>query len=69
MRFAALASLVAPAFVAAASNFAGSNLYYAAGINATARTTLLKYVSTTRFVSFVSETDACFLAGACRART
>ncbi|RPD58585.1 glycoside hydrolase [Lentinus tigrinus ALCF2SS1-7] len=43
MRFSAiLASLVAPAVVAAASNFAGSNLYYAAGINATARTTLLK---------------------------
>ncbi|KAI0684965.1 glycoside hydrolase [Cerioporus squamosus] len=37
-----LAAIVGPAFVTAASNFAGSNLYYAAGINATARTTLLK---------------------------
>ncbi|RDX48927.1 hypothetical protein OH76DRAFT_1483429 [Lentinus brumalis] len=36
---ALLASLVAPAIVAAASNFA---LYYAAGINATARTTPLR---------------------------
>ena len=45
MRFSTLlASIVAPAFVAAASNFAGSNLYYAVGINATARTTLLQYV-------------------------
>lgn len=49
MRFAKLClaplvALIAAPFALAAKGFAGSNLYYAAGLSAADRTTLLKYV-------------------------
>lgn len=41
---AAFCGIASPMLAEAAKSFAGSNLYYAAGLSAAERTTLLKYV-------------------------